>query len=83
MTDRPLTEDPDRGAMLGRTTVYPVGYEPGLSKRELFAAMMMQGAMIGLGITAGEYGDNEEVAPEIVAIDAVKAADALLKVLAK
>lgn len=64
------------GDISERTTV------PGITKREYFAAMAMQGAMIGLGVKAGEFAD-EEVNPAAVAVDAVKMADALLKELVK
>lgn len=89
------TEDSNNGKALGRTSVFPADArksdygevldfaQPGLSKRELFAAMMMQGVMQGLGVRSDEFGPTEPVNPEEIAIDAVKAADALLKELAR
>lgn len=53
----------------------------GLTKRELFAAMAMQGAMHALAIQADEF--DEPVDPYPIARDAVKMADALLKELAR
>lgn len=55
----------------------------GLTKRELFAAMAMQGAMHALAIQADRFEEDEPVDPHPIARDAVKMADALLKELAK
>lgn len=56
---------------------------PGLTKRELFAAMAMQGAMRELAIQAEDFGEDDVVDPRPIARDAVRMADALLKELAK
>lgn len=55
----------------------------GLTKRELFAAMAMQGAMRELAILAEDFEEGEVVDPNPIARDAVRMADALLKELAK
>jgi len=55
----------------------------GLTKRELFAAMAMQGAMHALAIQLDEFEEDEPVDPNPIARDAVRMADALLKELAK
>lgn len=55
----------------------------GLTKRELFAAMAMQGAVHALAIHVDDLEDNQPVDPFPIARDAVKMADALLKELAK
>lgn len=70
----------------GNDMAFPDGWRPectgyGLTKRELFAAMAMQGAMHALAIQADGY--DEPVDPHPIAIDAVKMADALLKELAR
>lgn len=48
-------------------------FEPGLSKREYFAAMALQ------GILAGTSGDTFD--PITIAYDAIKATDVLLEIL--
>lgn len=58
-------------------------WECGLTKRELFAAMAMQGAMVGLGAVAHQIPTVDPVDPEALAIDACKMADALLAELEK
>jgi len=86
------TEDPvtEKAAALGREFSVPIPYEThrdgsymprdvygGLTKRELFAAMLMQGMIASESESEGLYR------PETAATRAVKFADALLKELAK
>lgn len=79
MSKESLSEEQDLGDMLGRTAVYPQVYpqnrEPGISKRELFAAMAMQ------GLFSSEMFMN--MTPAAHAKEAVLIADALLAELAK
>jgi hypothetical protein len=58
-------------------------HEFGLTKREIFAAMAMQGAMHALAIHAEEFDEDTAVDPYPIARDAARMADALLKELAK
>lgn len=79
MTDSHPTEDEriaGAAKALGDISAYPwdeVGY-PGISLRQLLAAMAMQGMLAG---------DDGGSSAEYVAQDAVKHADALLKELAR
>jgi hypothetical protein len=87
----PLTEDVDPGSpeywarQRGKDVVYPsYGGSGGISKRELFAAMAMQGFLAGMGnlkeISVKGGGPVTETA---IAQQCVEFADALLKELAK
>lgn len=86
-----MTEDQDiteRAVRNGNDMAFPMEEGPnvpayGLTKRELFAAMAMQGAMHALAIEADEFDAGEPVDPHPIARDAVKMADALLKELAR
>ena len=63
--------------MNGNSTAFPVpGYEgdSGLTKRELFAAMMMQGILADA---------NDCSSDTVIAVAAVKIADALIAELSK
>ena len=62
------------GSIRGRQTGTYAGLEIGLTKRELFAAMAMQG-LIASGYTQETFGDLQ--------FDAVRHADALLAELSK
>lgn len=56
----------------------------GLTKREIFAAMAMQGAMAAYGVHAEEFdAGDDRVDPRAIAKDAVKMADALLMELSR
>jgi hypothetical protein len=82
MSEAPTEE---RAIMLGNDMAYPVldrdqtpngTYQLGVTKRELFAAMAMQGI-------APQYVQGGDFMETHVAEGAVKLADALLKELAK
>lgn len=64
-----------KAELLGTECIVPLAQDLGLNKRELFAAMAMQGA---LGGTPGSHLAFEQLARE-----SVMHADALLKELAK
>ena len=61
---------------------WPTGYEPanGLTKRELFAAMAMQGILMQ---ERPSFSSTTESMANVSAAEAVKCADALLAELAK
>lgn len=79
MSDTPLTEDDQVGA----APAFPLNFLPsgmwqrsGLTKRELFAAMAMQ------GLLANESWECNHL-PNQTALEAVECAEALLKELSK
>lgn len=88
MSQAPLTED-DRltanAKALGDVCVYPWNEQgmPGITLRQWYAGLAMQGAMRELAIMAEDFEDGEVVDPKPIARDAVRMADALLKELAK
>lgn len=65
--------------------VFPGMISKGLTKRELFAAMAMQGLYASNGLPASSDADRDrgEIARYRRAEEAVKAADALLSALEK
>lgn len=80
MADRPLTEDERR---IKGASVFPTAYPmDGLTKRELFAAMAMQGWLAGCRNAYAEFTGPAKY-PELVTNACVAFADALLKELAK
>ncbi len=73
----PSEDELTRAARInGGSCAYPLGQDCGFTKRELLAAMAMQG-ICGDGIPGSHHR------PEETARDAVAYADALLKELAK
>lgn len=62
----------------GALPVYPQGVAPGLTKRELFAAMAMQGMCM---MKSPPYQGRDETLDEAFAREAVERADALLAAL--
>jgi hypothetical protein len=89
MTEQRTSDQCFDAKVVGSAPAFPFTYEArvnqecGLTKRELFAAMAMQGVMTGLGMNAPKFGPDEPVDVEVIAIDAVKMADALLAELAR
>lgn len=72
------------GAQLAFSLVFPDGsFDPGLTKRELFAAMAMSAWIQALGQRHAETGYTDEGANAYAARYGAQAADALLAELSK
>jgi len=79
-TINPCVESINHGGIIQLTTV-----EAGLSKREYFAAMAMQGILAGADTTNnnGIFVNDGYIHYDTVALDAVKISDALIEALNK
>jgi hypothetical protein len=69
----------DKATTNGQSTAFPTDIDDGLTKREWFAGMALQGIIAACGNSDGVASYKENA----VAINAITAADELLKQLAE
>jgi len=69
----------DKATMNGQSTAFPTDIDDGLTKREWFAGMALQGIIAACGNSDGAVSYKENA----VAANAISLADALLKQLAE